>query len=255
MKKFKKSDIIRISILIIFIAVSVFACIYFLPQLSELMTVEGRNKLMVKLESLGMWKHIAFVGIQAFQVIIAFIPGEPIELIGGALFGWWQALILCLIGSLIGTVAVYYLVKLLGKPFVNIIIPEENISKYKFLNNARRLKLTIFILYLIPGTPKDALTYCAPLTPIKPSHFFTIVTFARIPSVITSNIIGSSVSEGNWVTSLVVTILTGALGILGIWYSNKLVKKFEESERIKRLKEKRTEIKEKFEVIRKHDKL
>lgn len=253
MKKFKTSDIVRVSLLVLLILISIGLSIYFFPQLKELATAEGREKLMLKLESYGALKHIVFIGIQILQVIIAFIPGEPIELIGGALFGWWMALILCLLGTLLGTIIVFYLVKLLGKPFINIIIPEEKISKFRFLNDSRKLKLTIFILYLIPGTPKDVLTYCAPLTPIRPLHFFIIVTFARIPSVISSNIIGSSVSSGNWVLSLIVTIITGALGICGIWFSNKLVKKFEESERIRKLKEKRTEIREKFEVIKKRE--
>ena len=231
MKKYRKSDIARICLLIAFIVLTVGITIYYMPQIARLATPEGRLALEEKLESLGVWKYVAFVAIQVIQVVFAFIPGEPIELIGGAIFGWFWAFILCSLGLLIGTIAVFYLVKWLGKPFINIIISEEKIKKFKFLNDERRLKLTIFILYIIPGTPKDVLTYCAPLTPIRPIEFFLITMFARIPSVITSNIIGSSATDGNWFVTALVTVITAALGIIGIWYSNKLIKKFEEKDK------------------------
>lgn len=241
MKKFKKSDIVRISVFVLFIIASIALTIYFMPQLVSLTTPEGRQAFESKLESFGIWKYVIFVFIQIVQVIIAFIPGEPIELIGGALFGWWMALILCSVGLLIGTIAVFYLVKWLGKPFISVIISEDKINKFKFLNSDRKLKLTIFILYVIPGTPKDVLTYCAPLTPIKASHFFLITMFARIPSIVSSNIIGSSATSGNWLITAIVTVITATLGIIGIWYSNKLIQKFEENERIQKMKEHRKE--------------
>lgn len=225
MKRFKKSDIIRFILFAVFIIITVGLTVYYMPSLMTLTTNEGRIAFEQKLESLGMWKYVAFVAIQIVQVVFAFIPGEPIELIGGALFGWAMGFLLCSIGALFGTVLVFYLVKWLGKPFMNVIIPEKETKKFKFLNDERRLKLTVFILYIIPGTPKDVLTYCAPLTPIKPLEFFLITLFARIPSIITSTIIGSSATQGNWFVTALVTAITAVLGITGIWYSNKISKK------------------------------
>lgn len=230
MKRFKKSDIIRFLLLTIFIIITVGLTIYYMPKLLTLTTPDGRAAFEEKLESLGMWKYVAFVGIQILQVVFAFIPGEPIELIGGALFGWALGFLLCSLGALIGTILVFYLVKWLGKPFMNVIIPEEKTKKFKFLNDESRLKLTIFILYVIPGTPKDVLTYCAPLTPIEPLNFFLITLVARIPSIITSNIIGSSATQGNWAVTAIVTAITAALGIIGIWFSNRMSKKSKRSE-------------------------
>lgn len=230
MKRFKKSDIIRFSLLAIFIIITVGLTIYYMPKLLTLTTPQGRVAFEEKLKSFGIWKYVAFVAIQILQVVFAFIPGEPIELAGGALFGWALGFLLCSLGALLGTVLVFYLVKWLGKPFMNVIIPEEKTKKFKFLNDEKRLKLTIFILYIIPGTPKDVLTYCAPLTPIGPLNFFLITLVARIPSIITSNIIGSSATQGNWIVTAVVTAITAALGIIGIWFSNKMSKNSNKSD-------------------------
>ena len=57
---------------------------------------------------------------------------------------------------------------------------EEDLKKYKFLQDPMKIEMTVFILFFIPGTPKDALIYLAPLIPISPIKFFLIATFARI---------------------------------------------------------------------------
>jgi len=75
---------------------------------------------------------------------------------------------LCLTGALIGTVIVYYLVRKFGKPLVFKFFPEEKFNAVKILNDDKKLTFTIFLLFLIPGTPKDFLTYIAGLTKINP---------------------------------------------------------------------------------------
>ena len=83
-----------------------------------------------------------------------------------------------------------------------------------------------FILFLVPGTPKDALlTHIIPLTKINPVKYFALSTIARIPSIVTSTFLGSSIGKGNILLSVIIFILTGALGIVGILYDNKMNRK------------------------------
>lgn len=69
--------------------------------------------------------------------------------------------------------------------------------KLLFLKKEKNLELIIFIIFFIPGTPKDLLTYIAPFTRIKLKTFLLLTTFARIPSVITSTIGGNALSNQN----------------------------------------------------------
>ena len=105
----------------------------------------------------------------------------------------------------------------LGKKYIEKMLNSEKYSKLKFLSIPARRDLFIFILYAIPGTPKDMLTYFAPCTGVAPLRFLIICTFSRIPSIISSTYVGDSFTNGNIILSLAVFALTAVLGVVGIW--------------------------------------
>ena len=90
------------------------------------------------------------------------------------------------------------------------------------LTDARKLDTLIFLMFLIPGTPKDTLNYLCPLTSISPVRFLVLSTFARIPSVISSTFAGANFAEGNLLASVIVLGITSAVGLLGIRYEHVL---------------------------------
>ena len=220
-KKKLKSIIVFGCFLILFVALTIILW----PFIASLTTDVGRESLKEKIDSLGITGWFIMLGIQVVQIIVAFLPGEPIEIIMGVFYGSIGGLLTCLLGILIGSILVYLLAKFIGKPFVKLFIDVDDLEKYKFLNNTRKVELTIFILFFIPGTPKDALTYLAPLVPIKPRKFFVISTFARIPSVITSTILGDQIIKGNYIISIVVFVVTAIISICGILFSNYYTKR------------------------------
>lgn len=247
MNKLNKKDIIRLIILIVFLLAGITITIALWPYIRQLTTEAGRDRLLNRIESFGPMKYGVYVLAQVLQIVFAFVPGEPFEIISGVMFGLWGGFAMCMLATFLGTVCVYYIVKLLGKPFVDIIISEEKLSKFKFLQDHRRFEFIVFILFLIPGTPKDALTYFAPFTTLKPSRFFILSAVARIPSIISSVIVGSTLNNGNLFLSVLVLIITAAIGIVGIWYNNKLMQKLEKNHSIMKAKEKKKELKEKLQ--------
>lgn len=99
----------------------------------------------------------------------------------------------------------------------------EKTEKFKFLHNAKKLNLIIFILFFIPGTPKDVLTYIIPLTSVKPLHYFVITTVARIPSIITSTFAGSAIDKGQWLEMILIfCYYRGSWQFLGLYLMIKL---------------------------------
>ena len=109
-----------------------------------------------------------------------------------------------------------------GKPLFEVFFDTEKMERFRFLQNSQKLELLIFLLFFIPGTPKDVLTYFAPLTPIKMRDFLLISTFARIPSIITSTYAGSTILEGNLLKTVIAFSVTAVLGIAGILIGNRL---------------------------------
>ena len=161
--------------------------------------------------------------IQIVQVVLAIIPGEPIELAMGALYGTYGGCILCMTGVAVGTTLVFFLVKKLGRRFVDNFISGETFARLKFLKDPSKRDVLLFLLMFIPGTPKDTITYFAPFSGVPFLRFLVISTIARIPSIITSSYIGSNLMEGNYITGAVAFLVVGAVSLAGIIIYNKIV--------------------------------
>ena len=209
---------------IIFIIIMAVLTVVFWPYIVELSTDEGREAFKSFVDDMGFGGWLITLGIQLLQIFIALIPGEPVELMLGYVWGPWLGTITCLIGVFIGTAVIYLAVRKLGMPFVKKMVGTDDLTRYKFLSDKNKVELTVFILFFIPGTPKDALTYIAPIAPINPVKYLLIATFARIPSIVTSTILGDRIAEGDYMMAIVVFLITALISVLGIILGNKFIK-------------------------------
>ena len=175
----------------------------------------------------GLLGQLAFLGMTVLQIVIAIIPGEPLELGGGAAFGLWRGTLLCEIGILLGGLLVFLFVRRFGVKAVEVFFPREKIESLRFLHNEKRLALWVFILFFIPGTPKDIMTYIVPLTPMKLSTFLLLSTVARLPSVVTSTIGGNALGTGKLTFALIVFSATALISALGILIYRRICKRSE----------------------------
>ena len=219
--------VLKISALTLTAAVLLYVTIRFMPWFISLGNEQTRNEFLDYLDSFGIFGVLIMLGIQLVQVVVAVFPGEPVEVLFGVLYGTFGGLLLCMLGLLFGYFVIYFSLKKLCAGTATKKLQEKfgdkNYRALAFLRNSRNIKLIYFILYFIPGTPKDLLTYIAPITPIKPSEFFLIATFARIPTIITSTYAGDSLMEGEFRSALLVFAITGVLGILGIIFNKQIL--------------------------------
>ncbi len=176
-------------------------------------------------EERGFWARILFVGMVVLQVIVALIPGEPLEIAAGIAFGAWEGTLLSLIGIVIGSFLVFQLVRGLGVKFVEVFFPLEKIHSLKFLQNTRRFDVLVFLLMMLPGTPKDLISYFIGLTPMKTGHWLLIVAIARIPSVVTSTVGGDALGTERYGFAIVVFVLTALLSLAGLFLYDRITKK------------------------------
>lgn len=166
-------------------------------------------------------KEVLMVVVISLQIFIAFIPGEPLELAAGYMFGSLWGTLICLIGSFIGTVIVYYLVKLFGMKIIRIMFKEEQIDKVQSMFENKKSLFWVFLLFLIPGTPKDVMTYLVSLSNVKLYKWLLLTTFGRVPSIVTSTFITGSIKEQDYFLALIVAGITLVAVIGGIVYCKK----------------------------------
>lgn len=180
------------------------------------------------IQSYGAWGSIVAVGIQVLQVFIALIPGEFVEIGMGYAYGWFEATLLCLVGVAIGSAMIFMLVKRFGVRFVEIFVSTDKINQLKFISSEKRLHRFTFILFFIPGTPKDLVTYFIGLTRMTLKDFLGITLFARIPSLVSSTVGGNFIGEGKYLHALVLLAVTAFVSLIGLKLYNMILKKIEQ---------------------------
>ena len=176
-------------------------------------TIRNQASFRLFMQERGFLKYPLMIGLMALQVIFAFIPGEPIEIAAGYTFGPWGGLLLCLTGAALGSVLIVLFVRKYGMRLVTLFFTREQLENIRFFKDPRKWDVTVFLLFLLPGTPKDVLTYLAGLTPIHLGRFLLLTTVARIPSVLSSTMVGSYVDAREYRLAVIVFGATVVLGL------------------------------------------
>lgn len=182
-------------------------------------------------DAYGLWGKLIFIGMVFFQVVIALVPGEPLEIGAGYAFGAIEGVVLCVIGITLGSLLIFALTRRFGVRFVEIFFDQKKISSVKFLQDAKKRDLLIFLVFFLPGTPKDLLTYFVGLTDIKLSHYLFIVSVARLPSIVTSTVGGSALGEQRYLLAVIVFAVTLVISGLGWWIYHVISKRRKRKEK------------------------
>ena len=162
----------------------------------------------------------AYAAMVFLQVVVAIIPGEPLEIAGGYAFGAWWGTALCLIGAVLGSAAVFALVRRWGRPLVEVVFPKEKLDKLQFLHSSPKRTALLWLIFTAPGTPKDLLCYFAGLTDMKWRTWLLIATVGRLPSIVTSTVGGGALGDRNYTAAAIafgVALAAAGVGYLVYW--------------------------------------
>jgi uncharacterized membrane protein YdjX (TVP38/TMEM64 family) len=222
-KSKKQKAAIYIVFISAFLGLLVYLAVRFGPQLTDL---AGKPEDLKELLNSYGWKGIIiFIGIQILQVVVAAIPGEVVQLAGGYIYGTWLGTLYSLLGIVPGSVLVFFIARLLGYPLVKLFVSKNQLEKFNFMINSNKSEIAMFILFLIPGIPKDILTYIAGITPVKPLKFFAIIIIGRLPALLASSYIGSSAQKGNYGVVIALSAAVLVLFVAGVLLKDKIISK------------------------------
>lgn len=181
-------------------------------------------RLVAWVRASGPVAPLLYMAIQIFQIVVFVVPGEVVQIAGGYLFGIWPNTLYSVVGIAIGSAIDFFLARLLGVPFVNAIVAPEKVEGVRKLLVTRSSKLVFFLLFVIPGVPKDVLCYVAGLTPLRFRFFILASMVGRLPGIIGSSVIGDSAAEKKWVLAAVVMGAAVILFVAGFLFRERIEK-------------------------------
>jgi uncharacterized membrane protein YdjX (TVP38/TMEM64 family) len=205
--------------------------VLFWPLIRELNDPAYREAFSARVAGLGPGGIFILFGLQILQIVVAIIPGGPVEIIAGAAYGAWAGLGICAAGCVIASSLVFITVRKFGLPLLRRFFGDKKIKTWNFLEDAKKTAMVVFILFLVPGMPKDILTWFAPLSRLSLTRFVIISAAARMPAMLSSTMMGDSMIQGNWVMVLVIFLVIGLAGLGGIQFRDKIVKRFSREEK------------------------
>jgi uncharacterized membrane protein YdjX (TVP38/TMEM64 family) len=177
--------------------------------------LHDRHELKVIIHSYGPYSPLAYILLQIIQIIIAPIPGGAIEFLGGYFFGVTAGFLYSMIGLILGSWMAFSLARIFEKLAVEKFVSPENIKKFDYLIGHKGTILS-FLLFLIPGFPKDALCYLLGLTPMRMGTFLIISTVGRVPGTLMAVLQGGKAFECQYKTFLILSGIS-ALVILAFY--------------------------------------
>jgi uncharacterized membrane protein YdjX (TVP38/TMEM64 family) len=207
----------------IFLGLLVYASVRFAPPVTRLLrNPEGFKQF---LDHYGPESLLIFALIQAAQIVIAVIPGEVVQIAGGYVFGTALGTLGSAAGAVLGTLVVFFATRLAGYSLVKVFVSPKKLARFDFLLNTPRSDITLFVLFLIPGIPKDALVYISGLTPINPWRFLLISTVARVPGLLGSAYIGANLQEKDYLTVWIFCGIALVLFVVGILSKDRIIER------------------------------
>lgn len=189
-----------------------------------LMAVVGRPLLAVSrdpealeayLESQGIWGVWIYMGMVILQIFSAIVPGGPFEIAGGYLYGAFKGALICDAAMTLGSVLVFLISRKAGRKFVLLFFTEEQIDSVRFLHASEKKELLLFLFFLIPGTPKDLISYAVGLTDLSLKKWILITAVGRFPAIYLSALSGTALGNQDYGIFILVLVIIGALSAAG----------------------------------------
>ena len=225
-REMTRGDIFKFGGLIAFFALIVIVVILIWPYIHEAFEPGGLSRVIDDVRNAGPLGFLILLAMQFMQIVVAFIPGEVVQMAAGMMYGPWLGAAVVLLGCIISSAFVFTVVHRLGAPFVRDMVPTKYLDKFNAFEESGKLSIVVFILFLIPAMPKDTFTYLVPLTNMRMRDFLVLSNVGRIPGIVISTYAANGLVDGNITQSIIIFAVVAVIAIVAIVFRDKIMNLF-----------------------------
>ena len=213
-------SIVKITILaVIVVGIPLYLFFFQRDFLSEFKNIDDIVSFLDKYK----WQAaFVYIGFQVLQIVISIIPGQVFQMAAGYLFSFWPALLYAMTGAIIGTMISFGLAKVLGRDFLHILFGKEKMTYYIERLNSKKAYTIVFLIYLIPGIPKDMVSYAAGVSEMRFKAFIILSALGRMPGMIGCLLMGIMLDKKNYTGLIIIGAIAIVAFILCIVYRKKI---------------------------------
>jgi uncharacterized membrane protein YdjX (TVP38/TMEM64 family) len=204
--KWDSNTIIKFTFLIVAMLIVAIIAIYSIPWDKEMVT--HPEILRAYVQSFGGFGYIVFVLLQAFVILtVFFIPVDIfLNVFAGLAYGVPIGFLLAMMGITLGAVSAFYISRLLGYEMISKFVSKNRIEKISNTLNSNAGFLSMLVIFLIPGVPKDLMMFIAGFTPVKAWKLFCIYALSRIPETLIEVSIGAQIHKRNGMEIVIISV-------------------------------------------------
>lgn len=225
-REMTRGDIFKFGGLIAFFALMVIVVILIWPYIHEVFEPGGLSRVIDDVRNAGPLGFLILLAMQFMQIVVAFIPGEVVQMAAGMMYGPWLGAAVILLGCIISSAFVFAVVHRQGAPFVRDMVPTKYLDKFNAFEESGKLSIVVFILFLIPAMPKDTFTYLVPLTNMRMRDFLVLSNVGRIPGIVISTYAANGLVDGNITQSIIIFAVVAVIAIVAIVFRDKIMNLF-----------------------------
>lgn len=205
--------------------------VYYAPSIIKIMS--SMDNFRAYIHSTGHWGPVMFILFQILQIVVAPIPGEVVQVAGGYIYGVTLGSLYTTIGLVLGSAIAFYFTRLIGRAYISRLLHKKNYKWMSFIHDERKFSAFLFIFFVIPGLPKDMLVFVAALTSMSSLRFFTILLVGRLPWIIASAAVGSTIHMQQYSIAIIICVIAVIGFVLGYIYKDKWMNLFSKVEKTK----------------------
>jgi uncharacterized membrane protein YdjX (TVP38/TMEM64 family) len=206
----------HVLVLVGLLAVATLAVRVFAPDISN------PTALRAAIIATGPLAPLAFVLLLAVQVVVAPVPGHVLGFVGGYLFGPVWGTVYSLVGVTVGSTVVFVLSRRWGRPYVERMLAPELVSQFDSFV-AESGTVSLFLIFLVPGLPDDAVCFLAGLTRLPLWRLVALVAVGRAPAFALVSLAGAGVATGAYERVLLVVGVFAAVSLGGYLARDRLL--------------------------------
>lgn len=219
----RRGDIFKIVGLVAFVGIVSLVSWLVWPYIHMMFEPGGIDQVIESVRDAGPMGFLILLALQFLQIVVAFIPGEATQMAAGMLYGPWIGGLVILLGSVLSSAFVFMVVHRLGAPFVKDMVSEKWMDKFERFEKSGKLELIVFVLFLIPGMPKDIFTYLVPSTDMRMRTFLLLSNVGRIPGILVSTYAASGLVDGNVWQSIVILAALAVVAVVCVIFREQLM--------------------------------